>query len=97
MLSGGGHKGMISGNKSVSMTQYTNAPGAYVSNQQHLRGNGHNPPHQQIQHQQKPNNKYSSSTIGVINPQSSNVTLSSLSTTPQVRTRSPHAKVRGTG
>ena len=76
------------------MAQYTNAPGAYVSNQQHLRGN---PPHQQIQQQKKPNSKYSSSTIGVINPQSPNVTLTALSTTPQVRTRSPHAKVRGTG
>ena len=87
---------MISGNKSVSMTQYSNAPGAYLNSQQHLRGTGHNSPHHQLQQQQKPNNKYSAS-IGVISPTSSSTTLSSLSSTPQVRTRSPHAKVRGSG
>ena len=87
---------MISGNKSVSVAHYANAPGSYLNVQPHLRGTGHHSPQQllQQQQQQKPNNKYSSS-LGMISSTSSNMT--SLSTTPQVRTRSPHAKVRGSG
>ena len=89
---------MVSGNKSVSMTPYSNAPGGYLSsNQQHIRGSVHAPLHQQLQQQQKSNSKYSSSSTGVINNQNSNVPLTSLNATPQVRTRSPHAKVRGSG
>ena len=88
----------MSGNKSVSMPQYSNAPGGYMSsNQQHLRGTGQAPLHQQIPIQQKSSSKYSSSTAGVINTQNSNISLTSLNATPQVRTRSPHAKVRGSG
>lgn len=88
----------MSTNKSVSMTQYSNAPGGYMSsNQPHIRGAGQAPLNQQLQLQQKSSSKYSSSSSGVINTQNSNVSLSSLNATPQVRTRSPHAKVRGSG
>ena len=96
-LAGGGHKGLMSGNKPVSIPQYSNMPGGYMSNQQHARGTGQAPLHQQSQIQQKSSGKYSSSSPGMINTQNSNVSLSSLNSTPQVRTRSPHAKVRGSG
>ena len=101
-ISGGGPKGMTSGSK--AMAQYSNKPGAYAHHQQHIQRATVSSSQQHYQqssltHQLNTNNsKYSSSSIGgVINPQSTNVTLSALSTTPQVRTRSPHAKIRGSG
>lgn len=90
---------MTSGTK--AMAQYSNKPGAYAHHQQHIQratGSSSQQHYQQssLTHQLNTNNsKYSSSSIGgVINPQSTHVTLC---TTPQVRTRSPHAKIRGSG
>ena len=87
---------MISGNKSAALAQYSYAPGAYLSSQQPLRVTGHNSSHHQLQQQQKQGSKYSSS-VGIISSSGPNATLTSLGSTPQVRTGSPHAKVTVSG
>ena len=86
----------MSGNKSAVITQYSNAPGAYLNSQQHLRATAHNSSYQQLQQQQKQGSKYSSS-VGIISSSGPNAKLTSLGSTPQVRANSPHAKVRGSG